>query len=157
MGDGIKSLSKVGKNKFCSPVAFQASNLTVEDCQSGWAWFPHYKSMFAIPSHLLVLLPGNYFQDYLLHYITRDWIEADQSISRQKGIGVTVALFQFSRRCPSCHFKVPVCLSKMTKSNLVQKSGSSHSAHGYNLLGHIDLSMSTSSRRLTLAPHIPCF
>lgn len=40
--------------------------------------------MLAIPSHLPVLLPGNYFQDYLLRYIPRESVEAGQSICRQK-------------------------------------------------------------------------
>lgn len=91
-----------------------------------------WKSLLTIPYHLPVHVSGNNF--WVICSITFPWIEMRLSVSRSSFLKtVTFAFLHFSGRCPSCHD-----LLKITKSSLVQTSGSSLSIHGYNLLGLIE-------------------
>lgn len=80
--NSVKNLTKVKVNNIQhSSLIHLASQLIVEGYQVGKAWFPHCKSILTFPDRLLVLrLFENGLQDYLLHHLLRDWVQAYQAV-----------------------------------------------------------------------------
>lgn len=96
-------------NTHCSSLIHQVGHFIREAHHIVWAWLPHGESILTTPDDLLALrVPGNGFQDLLLHHLPKDqgkavWPLILSSFLPFLKIALAFILLQSSGPAPSYH------------------------------------------------------